>query len=209
MSEITIWLDAVAQSHPLAAYMFLFVMSIAENLFPPVPGDTVTVFGAYLVGRGALNLWLVIMSTFLGSTVGFMILFLLGKRYGHALAIRLRWAKEENLQRASEIIARRGVLVVAANRFLPGLRSVITISAGIGQMETWKVLIATAVSVFMWNGLLIWAGMMAGRNWERVIDIVGQYSRVMLAVVACVVIISVVRHVLRRRNADQKDNKER
>jgi membrane protein DedA with SNARE-associated domain len=208
MSEITVWLDAVAQSHPLVAYLFLFASAIAENLLPPVPGDTVTVFGAYLVGRGVLGLWPVIMSTFLGSTTGFMMLFLLGKRYGGTLAIKLRWAKEHDLERASEIVARKGLLVVVANRFLPGLRSVISVAAGIGRMNTWKVLIATAASVFAWNGLLIWAGMVAGQNWEHVIEIVGQYSRVMFALIACVVIISIVRRVIRRKT-DRDRNKER
>jgi len=120
----------------------------------------------------------------------------------------LRWAKEHDLERASEIVARKGLLVVVANRLLPGLRSVISVAAGIGRMNTWKVLIATAASVFAWNGLLIWAGMVAGQNWEHVIEIVGQYSRVMFALIACVVIISIVRRVIRRKT-DRDRNKER
>ncbi len=63
-------------------YLFLFLSAIIENLFPPIPGDTITVFGAFLVGVGRLNYFGVYLSTTLGSVIGFMTLFLIGKYLG-------------------------------------------------------------------------------------------------------------------------------
>ena len=60
-------------------YIFLFVSAIIENLFPPIPGDTITAFGAFLVGTGRLNYFLVYISTTIGSVIGFMALFFVGR----------------------------------------------------------------------------------------------------------------------------------
>ena len=60
-------------------YLFLFISSVIENIFPPAPGDTITAFGAFLVGTGRLNFLSVYAVTTLGSSAGFMILYFLGR----------------------------------------------------------------------------------------------------------------------------------
>ena len=68
-------LHSLETANPLWAYFILFISAFIENIFPPIPGDTVTVFGAYLVGRGLLSFWGVWISTTLGSIAGFMAIF--------------------------------------------------------------------------------------------------------------------------------------
>ena len=63
-------------------YMLLCVCAFVENIVPPIPGDTVTVFGAYLAATGNLNFFGVVLSTTLGSFAGFMLMFFLGKVLG-------------------------------------------------------------------------------------------------------------------------------
>ena len=64
-----------------AAYLYpaLFISAVLENLIPPIPGDTVTLFGAYLVGIGQLSFSGVFAATALGNFAGFMLLFFLGR----------------------------------------------------------------------------------------------------------------------------------
>ena len=112
LHELTLWLDSLAQSHPGAAYGILFLSAVAENLFPPAPGDAVTIFGAYLVGRGVLGLWEVILATFLGSTLGFLALFCAAYHYGRDLIVRWRWVKEKHLTRAEDLMRRKGIAIV-------------------------------------------------------------------------------------------------
>ena len=59
-------------------YLFLWLSAFVENLFPPIPGDTITAFGALLVGIGGLNFFGVYFSTTLGSLLGFLCLFRVG-----------------------------------------------------------------------------------------------------------------------------------
>ena len=206
MNEFFMWLDAIAQQHPMTAYGVLFLSAIVENLFPPVPGDTVTVFGAYLVGRGALELWPVILSTFLGSAFGFMVLYWLGYHYGRAFILKLRWVKPEDIEKAEGLVQRKGIAVVAVNRFLPGLRSVISLAAGTVRLAPWQVFLATMLSVFCWNGVLIWLGFLFGDNWQQVMEHIGSYNRIMLVVLAALGIFVGTYILRKRRRAKHHDS---
>jgi len=64
------------QVDPNMVYFVLFISAIIENVFPPIPGDTVTVLGAYLITTSKLNFWGVYISTSAGSVVGFTIMYL-------------------------------------------------------------------------------------------------------------------------------------
>ncbi len=63
-------------------YLILCVCACIENLVPPIPGDTVTLFGGYLTGIGRLNMFGVVLSTTVGSFAGFMMMFFLGRLLG-------------------------------------------------------------------------------------------------------------------------------
>lgn len=195
------WLNSAAASHPIEAYVILFLSAFIENIFPPVPGDTVTVFAAYLVGRGSLELWPVIWTTFFGSTVGFVGLYLLGRMAGHAVLVRLGWVRHsaEKIDKAEALVQKHGVYVVAINRFLPGLRSVISLAVGMLRMPAWKVALAAMVSIFAWNGLLIWAGLLVGQNWERVIEVLRRYNAIVGTILLLAIVLAAATWWYRRR----------
>ena len=181
VETVTSWLDVTASANPWLDYLALFASAVAENLIPPVPGDAVTVFGAYLVGRGALGLWPVIVATWLGSLVGFMTLFFAGRFWGRAFLAGAsgRFLSAEYLVKVEGWFERWGVAVILANRFLSGARSVISFSAGMGRMPVLSVAISAAASILVWNVLLIIAGMTVGANWELVVEMAGLYGRYM------------------------------
>lgn len=177
------------------AYGLLFLSAVMENIVPPVPGDTVVVFSAYLVGRGVWSFWPVFFATVGGGVAGFMAMFFLGARCGRALfsGRRGRIFSAEGLDRAEQWLARYGIWLILANRFLSGIRSVIAIAAGIGGMAPARVVLGGALSMVVWNGLLLYAGMLLGQNWSEVGEVLKQYNRVLLALVAAAVAFLVVR----------------
>ncbi len=168
------------------AYGLLFLSAIMENIAPPVPGDTVVVFSAYLVGRGVWSFWPVFFATVGGGIAGFMAMFFLGARYGRALfsGRHGRIFSAEGLDRAEQWLARYGIWLILGNRFLSGVRSVIAIAAGIGGMGPVRVALGGALSMVVWNGLLLYVGMLLGQNWSEVGEMLKQYNRVLLAVAA-------------------------
>ena len=84
------------------------------------------------------------------------------------------------------------------NRFLSGIRSVISIVAGIYRMSWLRVLVLCLVSCAIWNGLLIWAGYLLGSNWRAIEDILRQYSRVVAAVAVLGGVVWITRRRFRR-----------
>ncbi|MFH1571470.1 MAG: DedA family protein [Gemmatimonadota bacterium] len=149
---------------------------------PPVPGDTVVVFSAYLVGRGTLGWLPVYVATCLGGTAGFTLMYYIGRTRGRAFLAGRRGTlfAPERLARAEVWLARYGPWLILANRFLSGVRSVIALVAGIGGMGWGPVVGLGLVSMALWNAALLYAGMLMGQNWGAVTRILEQYDRVVL-----------------------------
>jgi membrane protein DedA with SNARE-associated domain len=186
---------ALEDVDPRWAYGVLLLSAMLENLIPPVPGDTVVVFSAYLVGRGTWELWPVFGATVAGGVIGFMIMYYIGLRYGRSFFAgrRGRVFSLEGLEKAEAWLTRYGVWLLLGNRFLSGIRSVIALSAGIGRMSWVRVLICGALSMALWNGVLLYTGLLVGQNWEEVLALLRQYNRVLVGVLVVVALVGLWR----------------
>jgi membrane protein DedA with SNARE-associated domain len=162
-------LQYLLQQNPFIVYFFLFLSAVIENLFPPIPGDTITAFGAFLVGTGRLNYILTYIATTSGSVIGFMSLFYLGKFLQKEFFINknYKYFPVEKIIAAEAWFARFGYFVVLANRFLPGIRSVISLVSGMSQLSAPRVLIFSLISASVWNLIWIHTGYLLGTNWEQ------------------------------------------
>ncbi|MBT4979002.1 MAG: DedA family protein [Gemmatimonadetes bacterium] len=176
---------------PIWAYCILLLSAFLENVIPPVPGDTVVVFSAYLVGRGTLGLWPVFLTTWIGGTAGFLGMYYLGYSRGRAFFTSRggRFFSLEGLAKAEYWLQRYGVILLLGNRFLSGIRSVIAIGAGLGGMKWMTVAVCGAISTAVWNGLLLYAGLMVGQNWEQVTGLLKQYNIVLLGLLLLLVVV--------------------
>ena len=200
--------DIIMQWNIYYLYLFLFASAIVENLFPPIPGDTITAFGAFLAGIGKLDFLMVFIVTTIGSSIGFMLLFYAGVFLGRNffLNTKIKFISNENIIKAEEWFNKYGYFVVAINRFLPGIRSVISIVAGISGLNGLKVFILSVVSAMFWNFLWIYAGYSLGNNWEKVYEalsvLVTRYNIAAITVLIIAVIVYVLyKFVKSRRDA--------
>lgn len=159
-------------------YVLLGVCACIENLVPPIPGDTVTVFGGYLSGIGQLHPAGVVAATTTGNFAGFMLLYALGRRLGPALLQRphTRFLPLDKMNLVAGWFARYGCAVILANRFLSGARSVISICAGISGLPGGKVALYCLVSCLVWNLLLVSAGTAVGENWNSIVTLLKRYN---------------------------------
>lgn len=160
----------------LILYLFLFVSALIENLFPPVPGDTITALGAFLVGTGRLDYILVYLSTSVGSVVGFMCLYFVGRMLEREFFMKhdYRAFPRESIVSAERWFSKYGYSIVLANRFFPGIRSVISIVSGISRLRVLPVFLIALASASVWNLIWIQAGYMLGNNWHTVRQKVSQ-----------------------------------
>ncbi|MHB2147726.1 DedA family protein [Calditrichota bacterium LG25] len=190
------------QLNPWLAYTLLFVSAFVENVFPPIPGDTVTVIGAYLVSTGKLHFWGVYVSTTLGSVVGFFTMYVIGLRVGTRILkskLLQRFFSVEKSDKVKAWFAKYGYWVIAANRFLSGTRSVISLFAGFFALRWLPVILLSLLSAAVWNGLLIYGGYLLGVNWEKIVYLIHQYNKFVLIISILVIILVILLRVVRRR----------
>ncbi len=186
-------------------YFILGVSAFLENVFPPVPGDTVTAFGAFLVGINRLDFLGVYIATTLGSLAGFISLFWIGGLLGRRFFIEkdLLWFKAEDIIRAEIWFKRYGYFLILINRFLPGIRSVISVVAGLTGLRHLQVLILALLSCATWNLIWIAVGYTLGANWEtakdKLQDIMTSYNFTILAAVVFAVAFFVIKKFIKRR----------
>ena len=149
-------------------YIFLGLSAFIENVFPPIPGDTITAFGAFLVGMGRLNFIGVYISTTLGSLLGFMSLFWIGGYLGRRFFIEkdYRFFKAKDIVKAEGWFRKYGYFLIALNRFFPGIRSVISLAGGISGLKVTRVIILALLSCGVWNMIWIMLGYGLGTNWD-------------------------------------------
>ncbi len=151
-------------------YIMLGVSAFVENVFPPIPGDTITAFGAFLVGARRLSFLGVYAATTAGSLTGFMFLFWVGRLLGRHFFIErdYRFFRADDILRAEAWFQKYGYFLILLNRFFPGIRSVISIAGGISGLSVLRVALLAFISACVWNLIWIGAGYSIGANWDAV-----------------------------------------
>ncbi|MCF7823382.1 MAG: DedA family protein [Candidatus Marinimicrobia bacterium] len=193
---------------PWLVFITVFLASYIENIFPPIPGDTILIFGAYMVGRGHLSFAMAMVTTLFGSVMGFMTLYVLGFKYGRGFMYSKHqtWFSQKSLQRVEALFEKWGYGVVAINRFLAGLRSVVGLFSGVGKLKVWKVVLFSTISSLFWNGALIWIGSSVGKNWEQIGIYLRRYNTAVTAIIVCIIIGFLVhRYVVVKDNLAEKE----
>jgi membrane protein DedA with SNARE-associated domain len=170
VADIVAWMEGL---RPAWIYASLFAVAFIENVVPPLPGDLLVVFGGYLVGVGTLSFAPTVLVATIGGTLGFMTLYTLGLRVGAAIldVDRMRWVPKRAARRAVAWLGRYGYAVVAANRFLSGGRSVISMAAGAARLKAVPTALWATVSGIAWCSLLVSVGYLVGDQW----GVIGRY----------------------------------
>lgn len=185
-------------------YFLLGLSAFVENVFPPAPGDTITAFGAFLAGADRLHFLGIFISTTLGSLSGFMFLFWIGDLLGRRFFIErdFWYFKAKDIIRAEEWFRKYGYLLILLNRFLPGVRSVISIAGGISKLRTLKVATLALISCSLWNMIWMAMGYTLGSNWkearEKIDGIMSSYDPAILILTGIVILFLIVRKSIKR-----------
>jgi membrane protein DedA with SNARE-associated domain len=195
------WIDQVISSF---GYGGIATLMLLENLFPPIPSEAILPLVGFLVNRGDLAVIPALLATTLGSLVGALVLYALGRGGGRPLVFRYRRVlrvTEAELDRADGWFDRYGSWIVLFGRMVPLARSVVSIPAGMSEMPVWRFALLTASGSAVWNALLIGAGWILGENWVRVTGVIGSLSNMVLVIVVVGVVSLGVWWWRRRRQA--------
>lgn len=176
-------------------YVLIFLSSLFENFFPPFPGDTVTFVGGYLAGTQHLTFPLVFLSACLGCLSGAMLLYLLGRSKGRKVFLKngKRIFDRAHLEKVENWFKRYGQKVLVLSRFLAGVRSVVALAAGVGNVSLKKMTIYTSISILLWNGVILFSAFKVQQNWREILRMIQIYNRAVLAVVILIALVWLVK----------------
>jgi membrane protein DedA with SNARE-associated domain len=173
------FLDRLASMPVPALYAALAVVAALENVFPPVPADTVVAFGSFLAARGQGTALGVFLMTWSGNIAGAMLIYALGRRYGaEPLERRLlgeRAAEAES--RLRTLYGRYGLVALFVSRFLPGVRAIVPPLAGALRVPAVRAAVAMGAASAVWYGAISYLAFRIGADWERLSGTVGRYGR--------------------------------
>jgi membrane protein DedA with SNARE-associated domain len=196
--------DLIEHEDSVVGFGVLAGSAAIEYVFPPFPGDFVVLLGAVLVTGYGWSFPGVLGAVMLGSMVGAALAHELG-----ILWARRRAAKHAPPRPTLDAIVarfqRHGSVFICVNRFLPGVRPLIFIAAGLAGLPRARVLFFAAISALVWNLLLMAAGAAVGANLERLEELVGQYTLVVWVLLAVAVIVGVIVVARRRAKAPHED----
>lgn len=177
----------------------------AENLFPPIPSEIILPLAGFTASQGTFTLAGAIFWTTLGSVVGALALYLVGRAFGRerfrAVWSRLPLVNLDDLDRTEAWFARHGAKTVFFGRMVPIFRSLISIPAGLEAMPAWLFLSLTTAGSLVWNSIFVVAGYQLGENWFRVEPYADTFQKIVIAAVVLVVGVWAVRRALSNRRA--------
>lgn len=169
-------------------YFGVFLLIAIENIFPPIPSEVVLLFGGFMTTQTKLSIvWMILFST-LGSIVGALVLYYLGKllnknrlkKLVNGKVGKILRLKAADIDRADTWFDTKGNKTVFFCRFIPIVRSLISIPAGMSEMVMGKFLLYTIAGSIIWNAVLIFVGSQVGENWPMIVDIFNRYSHIVV-----------------------------
>lgn len=175
-----------------------------ENLFPPIPSEVVLPLAGFLAAQGRLSLPLAVLAATVGSLVGALALYALGRAWGpgrsRRVVAKLPLVDVADLERAEARFERHATAAVLLGRCIPVVRSLVSLPAGAQRMPVLRFAALTTLGSAVWNSVFIGAGYALGAQWERV----GGYAELLTWVVVALLMLLLARWVLariRRRRA--------
>jgi len=188
-------------------YLGIIFAMFAENVFPPIPSEVIMPAAGFAVARGDLNLLLVIVAGTLGSVLGALPLYYFGSLFNKERLIdftekygKYVFVKPDDVISADDWFNKHGKKAVFFGRMVPGIRSLISIPAGMNKMPLLPFIILTTAGAAIWTTLLTLAGYHFGQNYEVIEKFLAPYSKIFLGAAIVIVII----WLLRRRMSQSK-----
>lgn len=191
------WITHLMNSLGYLAIVFLMFL---ENVFPPIPSELIMPLAGFTATQGKLSLVGVIIAGTIGSVLGALPLYFIGKTIGEK---RLKeWADKhgkwltvsgDDIAGAKSWFDRHGGLAVFICRLVPGVRSLISVPAGIGNMSLPLFLLYSTLGAGLWTALLAYVGFLLGGNYGKVDKFLGPATYVVLGAIVLVYIVRVVK----------------
>lgn len=180
-------------------YVGVFLLIMIENVFPPIPSEVILLFGGFMTTYTKLSIFGMIVASTLGSLFGAIILYYIGKIFNKDRLKKLISGKlgkilrlkVSDIDNADSWFDNKGNKTVFFCRFIPLVRSLISIPAGMSEMPMVKFLLYTLFGSLIWNTVLVIVGSVVGENWTKIVGILDTYSHIVVIILSIIFVVVV------------------
>ena len=194
-------------------YIGVFLLIAIENIFPPIPSEVILVFGGFMTTYTSLNIPIMILAATLGSLLGAIVLYYIGKIFNKERLKRIvngkigkvLRLKASDIEKADKWFDTKGNKTVFFCRFIPIVRSLISIPAGMSEMPMQKFLLYTITGSLIWNTVLIIVGSIVGDKWETIVGYLDNFSNIILIILVIIFVVAMYYwFVIRKKKQNKK-----
>ena len=183
-------------------YPGLFLLIVLESTLVPIPSELVMPFAGYLAQQGAFSLPVILVINCVAALIGSGICYWLGKTLGKPFLIKYGkffLLRQKDIERTERFFASHGRATILIGRFLPVVRHVISIPAGIARMPLVPFFTQTFIGATIWGSVLIMLGYELGEKSKTVAEQLKHIDLIVGVVILTVVLALAIRFVIRRR----------
>ena len=199
------WITSVMEQF---GYFGIALLILVENVFPPIPSEVILTFGGFMTTKSELSIFGVVVASTIGSVGGAVILYWIGRILNVERLERIieKWGKylrltKEDVRKADAWFDKYGPWTVFFCRFIPLIRSLISIPAGMSGMNQWLFLVLTTLGTLIWNSVLVLVGAKVGNNWHQIVNYMDVYSNIMYVVIAVSAVIFIIWFIKRKKTS--------
>lgn len=190
---MTNWIFALIDQF---GYLAVAVLIAIENIFPPIPSELILSFSGFMTAKTRLGIPGLIISSTIGALLGALILYWVGtllsedrleRLFNHTLFKKLGFRKDD-VKKAIIWFDQHGIKTIFFGRFIPVIRSLISIPAGTAKVKLGTFIVLTTLGSAIWNTVLICLGSYMGNKWHIIVTIFEEYSLIVLVILILAII---------------------
>ncbi len=207
---IDAYYQQLSAASPYLIYLALLAVPFIENVFPPFPSDVIIVVCGALIAKGTVAFIPAVLTASLGSEAGFILLYYLGTKTDKNIiqAGRLKFISRDALQNAEAWFTKYGYFLILFNRFISGVRSVISFFAGVSELPVKRTIVLSSVSALLYHTAIISLGFFFGTKVREVDTILSLYGNIVLIFIGAGALFVVVRYYIKRFYRKKNQNHE-
>lgn len=205
------WLLSIMENYGYVGIMLLIAL---ENIFPPIPSEVILTFGGFMTTTTNLSITGVVIASTIGSVIGAGVLYFIGlqldverldkivDRWGHILRLT-----KKDVHKADAWFDKYGPWTVFFCRFIPLIRSLISIPAGMSNMKLGLFFLLTTLGTLIWNIVLVYLGASVGSSWEVIVEKMDVFSDIVYVLLALLAIAFVIFYIkIRKKRKNSSEN---
>ena len=187
-------------------YLGIVSLITIEILFPPIPSEVILTFGGFATTISNITVIGVIIASTVGSVIGAVILYLLGRvlsvekleKFSESKFGKILGLEKADIEKSVNWFDSKGKYAVFFGRFIPIIRSLVSVPAGMAKMAMLPFLILTTIGSLIWNTVLVVLGRIAGDSWNVIAMYVGGYSDIVLILFMIVFVLGIMAFYIKK-----------